>query len=73
MKEKIYCNGCGRELKTEQDLLVEDALEIRKDWGFFSKKDLQVHEFVLCEECYDKMIEAFALPVRVSDKMEVLN
>lgn len=26
---------------------------IRFDWGYFSKKDTETHEIVLCEPCYD--------------------
>ena len=58
---KMYCNACGRELRMHHDMLGEDALIVRKEWGYFSKEDLQVHEFTLCEECYDKMIEKFVL------------
>ena len=33
-----------------------------KAWGYFSKKDMTRHRFILCEECYDKLIAGFAVP-----------
>ncbi len=72
-KEKIYCHSCGRRIAQEHGILQEDVLTVKKDWGYFSKKDLQVHEFVICEDCYDKMIAGFAKPVEISEKKEALN
>lgn len=69
---KIMCNVCGRELKSENGILKEDAFEAVKEWGYFSKKDLEVHKFVICEECYDKMVEGFALPITILEKKEAM-
>ena len=69
---KRVCHACGRELIEKDGILQEDALFVRKDWGYFSKKDLQIHEFVICEECYDKWVKGFVKPVEVSDKIEAL-
>lgn len=73
MKDKtvICCNACGRELRTERGILMEDAFEARKQWGYFSNKDATVHSFVLCEECYDKMTEAFVIPPEEHDATEL--
>ena len=74
MSEKeCYCSSCGRELKSKDGILQEDALCVKKDWGYFSKKDLEIHEFVLCEDCYDIMIAGFQKPVRILPKSEVLS
>ena len=72
-QQKVKCNQCGRVLRIEKGILKEDALIIKKEWGYFSKKDLEVHELVLCEACYDKWIRGFVLSVRISDKQEVLS
>lgn len=72
-KKQIYCNACGRELETDHDLLKEDALFVKKDWGYFSKKDLQVHEFILCENCYDEITKKFCRQVTITDKKEALS
>lgn len=70
-KEQCFCNGCGRNIRRNEST-CEDAFYAHKEWGYFSEKDLQVHEFVLCESCYDKMIEKFVVPVYISQKTEVL-
>lgn len=68
----IYCNSCGKKLKFENGILKEDALEATKEWGYFSKRDMEVHHFNLCEECYDKIISEFQIPVEVRKKLEAL-
>lgn len=68
----IFCNSCGKELTKENGILMEDAFEATKEWGYFSNRDMQVHHFNLCEECYDKMIADFKIPVDVRKKLEVL-
>ncbi|MBQ9119334.1 MAG: hypothetical protein IJY09_04645 [Lachnospiraceae bacterium] len=69
---QLYCNCCGRRLKSVDGVLREDALCVKKEWGYFSKKDLQVHSFLVCEACYDRMIKQFHIPVTVEEKREVL-
>lgn len=68
----ICCNSCGKSLKVENGILVEDAFEASKEWGYFSGRDMEVHHFNLCEECYDKMIAGFKVPVEIRKKLEVL-
>lgn len=68
----ICCNACGRKLDVQQGVLREDALIVKKNWGYFSRKDLEVHEFVLCEACYDEMIAGFQKPVTIVPKREVM-
>lgn len=68
----ICCNACGRKLRIRNGILQEDALVVKKSWGYFSQKDLEVHEFVLCEACYDHMTSSFKKPVSVGEKKEVL-
>ena len=41
--------------------------------GYFSKRDLEVHEFAICESCYEKMIDQFVIPVKKTEKIEVLH
>lgn len=69
---KLKCNKCGRELKMENGILLEDAFVGSKEWGYFSKKDLQVHSFVLCEKCCDEIAAGFQIPVTVREKREVM-
>lgn len=68
----MHCNSCGKILKVENGILKEDAFEATKEWGYFSEKDMEVHHFNLCEECYNKLIAEFKIPVEVRKKLEVL-
>lgn len=68
----LYCNCCGKKLKVENGILMEDAFEASKEWGYFSKKDMEVHHFNMCEECYENMVAKFKIPVEVKKKLEVL-
>lgn len=68
----IRCNVCGKKIKIENGLLKEDVFEASKEWGYFSKKDLEVHKFNICEECYEELISTFKIPVKVINKNEVL-
>lgn len=67
----MRCNACGRELKMENGILKEDAFEAKKQWGYFSSKDAVLHSFVLCESCYDRMVEKFVFPPQVTEVTEL--
>ena len=66
------CNCCGKIIKEEQGVQKEDVLEIVKDWGYFSEKDLERHRLVICESCYDQWISGFKIPPKVENRAEVL-
>lgn len=68
----IYCNGCGRKMKKQGEILREDILHVEKSWGYFSGKDTQKHSFDLCEDCYENMIQGFAIPVQIEEERELL-
>jgi ribosomal-protein-alanine N-acetyltransferase len=70
--DEIFCNVCGKKIKMERGILLEDVFEASKEWGYFSKNDLEVHKFNICEDCYEKMILTFAIPIEVVRKKEVL-
>ena len=70
-EKEWFCNYCGRKLRLDRSPR-EDVFVGRKEWGYFSQKDIQVHEFLLCEKCYDEIISHFAVPVKISAKTEVL-
>ena len=71
-KMNISCNNCGKTVKFVEGLLKEDFFEAVKDWGYFSKKDLQTHKFNLCEDCYDSIVSRFVIPIEIIDKKEAL-
>ena len=66
------CNCCGKEIKKAKGIQKEDVLYISKDWGYFSKKDMERHRFIICEACYDNWVSGFAIPPKVEAKTEAL-
>lgn len=71
MMNNMYCNACGREIKMEHGVMMEDVFEAKKQWGYFSSKDMQKHSFVLCEKCYDQMIRTFVHPPEIQEVTEL--
>lgn len=69
---KVICNGCARVIITDNGIFKEDVVEIQKEWGYFSDKDLEIHSFHICESCYDKITSEFKVPVIRSKKKEVM-
>ena len=61
--EKIICNKCGREIEVKGGVPQEDVLEVNKRWGYFSRKDNQLDQVVLCEDCSDAWVKGFRLAV----------
>jgi len=70
MMKKIICNSCGKEIKMENGIVQEDYLSIRKEWGYFSRKDGEIHQLILCENCYDNITEMFQRPVLATEITE---
>lgn len=70
--ERIRCNQCGKILECGDGGRREDFLKVTKEWGYFSKKDLELHEFYLCEDCYDKLIQSFQIPIQIKSVEEAL-
>lgn len=66
-KQILTCNGCGRTIWTDRDMIREGVLQVEQEWGYHSGKDGERHSFCLCESCYDKIIKTFAIPVAVEE------
>lgn len=69
---RVVCNKCGRELRVEDGHLREGCFSAEAVFGYFSRKDGIVHSFDLCEDCYDRMIAQFELPVEEREGTELL-
>ena len=69
---KIVCNQCGRTLKIQDGILQEGVFRGMAEWGFFSEKDGEIHDFDLCETCYDRMAGSFRIPVEKEEQTELL-
>ena len=67
-----YCNNCGKEIPFKYDTCFGVGEEFQIDWGYFSAKDGERHTFCLCEECYDRMVSAFKIPVTIEEKTELI-
>ena len=70
--KKVVCNKCGRKLLVENGILKEDVFEGKHVFGYFSNKDGMKQQFELCEACYTKMTAEFIIPVKESEKPELL-
>ena len=74
-QEEIYaviCNKCKKALKVEGEIIKEGIFEAEYRFGFFSRKDGEVHSFDLCEDCYDEITGAFKIPPEITEVNEVL-
>lgn len=71
-KRIVICNKCGKRVVSSTEVIKEEFCEVKKEWGYFSKKDMEVHKFNLCESCYDRMIEEFEVPILIEEKSEAL-
>ena len=69
---EVKCNQCGRNVFVQKDILKEDVFHVEKVWGYFSKKDGKKHTWDLCEECYEKLVKGFAIPLDEMDVTELL-
>lgn len=69
---KVVCNSCGKELKVEDGYLKEGCFHAERVFGYFSKKDGTRHKFDLCDECYEKLIDHFAVAVEEEEERELL-
>lgn len=68
---EIVCNCCGRKLALNDGMMTEEALRIEVEWGYFSGKDGEIHSFDICEECYDRLIQNFAVPPEIKSRIEI--
>lgn len=69
---QVICNQCKKDLKLENGYLKEGCFTTDFVFGYFSKKDGTRHRFDLCEECYDKLVAGFSVPVEESEARELL-
>lgn len=64
----MICNVCGNKIKEKTDFI-----QVKKEWGYFSDKDTEIHEFCVCERCYDRIIKQFEVLPKVTEKKEILS
>jgi len=69
---EVCCNCCGKKMKVENGFLREGSFHVEYNFGYFSNKDGMRHIWDLCEVCYDKLTQSFAIPVEESENRELL-
>ncbi len=70
INQEIICNCCKRIVQEKNRIPQMEFLHIEKEWGYFSDKDGEKQEFDICEECYDKWIKSFQIPVEIKEVTE---
>ena len=70
--QEILCNCCGRKIPIEKGMVMEGVFHGQVQWGYFSRKDGEIHSFDLCEDCYDRLTEGFQIPPERSVENELL-
>ena len=69
---KVVCNCCRKNLLVENGFLKEECIHVEHNFGFFGTKDGLSHRFDLCEDCYQKITEDFAIPAEEWERKELL-
>ena len=68
----IVCNHCGKKIPLEHHMLKAGVFSASTIWGYFSRKDGEIHRFDLCEDCYDRLVEQFLIPPDIEEQKELL-
>lgn len=68
----IYCNKCGKNIKVENNIVKEGVFSIDYKWGYFSRRDSEIHSFDLCEECYEELLNSFVIETEIVEGNEFL-
>jgi ribosomal protein S26 len=78
--DEITCDRCGKKIPKEAEggwnvfgepysLFHEPAFacffRLKQNWGYSSRKDMEEHEAVLCEDCYDIVFKD--IPIKVTE------
>lgn len=70
--EYAVCNCCKKKLNVQNGIIAEGVFSVEYAFGYFSNKDEEIHKFDLCEDCYDKWIKSFEIPIEIADNTELL-
>lgn len=71
-ENEIFCNCCGKKIYMEKGIIKQGVLPVNADWGYFSGKDGEIHQFLICEDCYDEWIKGFKIPINIVRKTELI-
>ena len=71
--DEILCNCCGKPIKKNvlgiehKFIELDDTLHVEQAWGYFSNHDGDIHRFDICQDCYDKSIKTFKIPIEIEE------
>lgn len=68
----VKCNMCASKIELRKDIFTQGAFIVDYQWDYFSNKDGERHKFILCESCYDKIINNFKIPVDIEKTTELM-
>lgn len=71
-ENQIFCNMCGKAIDIKNDIPMEDVLNVKKMWGYFSTQDGVQYEFDLCEHCCRQLLKQFQIPAAITEGTELL-
>lgn len=69
---EVICNCCGKKIVVNKGIAAEDYISVEKMWGYFSNRDGEYHNWELCEQCYDRIVEQFAIPIEKKIENELV-
>lgn len=69
---QVQCNVCKKNIKVENGIVLEGVFSVDYHWGYFSKKDGEIHSFDICEQCYDQWQKTFSLPSTLEENNEMI-
>lgn len=68
---RLFCNCCGKEIPIELGNDMKEYFHLRKNWGYFSRKDGITQIADICEDCMDQWMQSFQIPPEVSERTEL--
>lgn len=69
---EMFCDCCKRKIQVENGIVKEGVFSVDYCWGYFSKKDGQIHSVDICEECYDRIVKENHLSVLRKENTELI-
>jgi hypothetical protein len=63
----VLCDSCNKSCNMDNVHSCFEFAEIKVHWGYYSNKDTEYHEIVMCESCYDKMLELMKIKPKVTN------
>lgn len=66
--KRVVCNKCGKNVKISEYV---DFLSLVKCWGYNSKYDNEIHQFDICQDCYEKLILSLKIEPKIIKRKNI--